>query len=71
MPGLADRNLVADLDLLMTVEKAVLVGVPAKTIIRGLRTDEEIRVFAESLSRRFARCAFPDDFVAAICSIQK
>lgn len=55
----------------MTVEKGVLARISPETIIRGLRTDEEIRAFADSLSRRFARFAFPDDFVEAVSSMRK
>jgi hypothetical protein len=71
VPALMDRRLVANLDLLMTVEKSVVADVSKRSIIRGVRSDAEARQFAESVSRRFLRFAFPDDFVAAVRPIQK
>lgn len=59
IPGLEGRLLVADLDLVNTVEKAVLVGFAP---VRGCRTDDEIRRFAEILARKRVRFAFPDSF---------
>ena len=59
------------LDSLVTVEKGVLAGVPKGSFIRGIRNDAEARAFAESLSRKFARFAFPDDFVFAVRPIQE
>ena len=52
---------VADLDRVMTVEKAV---VAAWTRVEGCRTDDEARQFSLVLARKRARTAFPDDFVA-------
>ncbi|WP_419933865.1 hypothetical protein [Candidatus Palauibacter sp.] len=60
IPGVADRRLVADLDRVMTVEKAV---VAAWERIEGCRTDDETRRFSLALARKRARAAFPDDFV--------
>lgn len=57
LPGLEDRSLVADLDLVNTVEKAVLLAVPP---VRGCRSDDEIRHFAANLGRKRTRFAFPD-----------
>jgi hypothetical protein len=71
VPAIFDQHLVADLDLIMTVEKSVLAGVPKDTVVRGVRSDAEARAFAEALSRRFVRFAFPDDFVAAVRPIQE
>lgn len=59
VPGVADRSLVADLDRVMTVEKAVVAGWKR---IAGCGTDEERRRFAGSLARKRGRFAFPDDF---------
>jgi hypothetical protein len=70
IPALSDRRLIADLDLLMTVEKNVLMALPQSDVIRGVRDDVEARAFAECLSRRFARFAFPDDFVEAVGPMQ-
>ena len=60
IPGVADRRLVADLDRVMTVEKAV---VAVWERIEGCRTDDETRRFSLALARKRARTAFPDDFV--------
>lgn len=51
----------------MTVEKAV---VASWTRTDGCRTDEQRRAFATALSRKRARFAFPDDFVAAARQLQ-
>jgi hypothetical protein len=71
VPALGESRLVANLDSLVTVEKGVLAGVPKSSFIRGIRNDTEARAFAESLSRKFARFAFPDDFVSAVGPIQE
>jgi hypothetical protein len=57
--GVADRFLVADLDRVMTVEKAV---VAAWERIPGCQSDADIRSLAEALARKRSRFAFPDDF---------
>ena len=67
VPTTADRHLVADLDRVMTVEKALVAG---WTRIPGWETDEELRDFAQSLARKRSRFAFPDDFVAAASRLQ-
>ncbi len=60
VPGVAHRNLVADLDRVMTAEKAVL----AKwTRTQGCLTDDDVRQLAMALGRKRKRAAFPDDFV--------
>jgi hypothetical protein len=60
IPGLGEQNIVADLDRIMTLEKALLVNADR---VEGCRTDDERRNFAEALRRKFGRPAFPDDFV--------
>ncbi|MQA89432.1 MAG: hypothetical protein GEU90_04245 [Gemmatimonas sp.] len=60
VPALIDRMLVADLDRVMTVEKAVLAEWAR---ISGSNSDEEARRLSLSLARKRARVAFPDDFV--------
>lgn len=60
VPGVADKRLVADLDRVMTVEKAV---VAKWDRIQGCTTDDERRRLALSLARKRVRVAFPDDFV--------
>lgn len=59
VPGLEHLSLVADLDMTMTVEKAV-VAKWART--EGCRTDEERKLFSWCLARKRSRFAFPDDF---------
>lgn len=59
IPALEGDRLVADLDRTMTVEKPVLVGWEK---VRGCRTDKESRDFAQALSRKRARFAFPNEF---------
>jgi hypothetical protein len=59
LPGLADRNLVVDLDRTMTVEKAVVAN---WTRIPGCTTDDERVDFAEALARKRQRFAFPNGF---------
>jgi predicted translin family RNA/ssDNA-binding protein len=66
--GVAEQNLVADLDRVMTVEKTV---VAKWDRIIGCQNDEEIRAFGKSLSRKCSRFAFPDDFNAFIRKLQK
>ncbi len=61
VPQLSGRRLVADLDRVMTVEKAI-VSTWERT--PGWTTDAEARAFALALSRKRARFAFPDDFSA-------
>ena len=63
VPAVAERNLVADLDRTMTIEKGVLVGLPR---LRGITTDAESRAFAAALARKRARFAFPNAFVDLI-----
>lgn len=59
VPATEGSNLVADLDRIMTVDKAV-----AATWDRtqGCRTGEEARAFQQALQRKYTRFAFPDDF---------
>lgn len=67
VPAVDTRSLVADLDRTLTVEKAV---VAAWERTPGWSTDAESRAFAEALSRKRARFAFPDDFVAITQRLQ-
>lgn len=59
VPGISDKNLVADLDRIITVEKAFLSSFEC---VAGCRTDSERRTFADALSRHRIRPAFPDEF---------
>jgi hypothetical protein len=67
VPGTAANRLVADLDRIMTVEKAL---VSDWTRVSGWKTDEELRNFTQALSRKSARFAFPDDFILAVRRLQ-
>jgi len=63
VPGLSDKCLVADLDRVMTVEKAAALTW-ART--RGCFSDADLRAFAQALSRKRSRFAFPNDFTALV-----
>ena len=68
VPAVAAENLVADLDRVMTVEKAVLVG---WTRVDGVQNENEARRFRFALTRNRARAAFPDDFVRLISDLTR
>lgn len=59
IPGAAKHNLVADLDRVMTLEKAVVAGWENKS---GCQNDQEIRALGQALARKRVRFAFPNDF---------
>jgi hypothetical protein len=59
VPGAFGSNLVANLDCVMTVEKAVFAGWNRE---RGCTNDEEIRALGLALARKRIRFAFPDEF---------
>jgi hypothetical protein len=66
--GVAQFNLVADLDRVMTVEKAV---VARWERISGCQSDADTRLLAEALARKRSRFAFPNDFNRFSHSLQK
>jgi len=68
VPALAEERLVADLDRVMTVEKAV---VARWERVQGCRDDDEVRAFARALARKRSRTAFPDDFVDLLKPLQQ
>lgn len=68
IPGVSQQQLVADLDRVMTVEKAV-VAMWERT--QGCRNDSEIRGLAQALARKRSRHAFPDDFGAFASELQR
>lgn len=68
LPLLAQRNLVADLDRVMTVEKPVVANWERTP---GWVTDAESRAFALALARKRARFAFPDDFNQLVSKLSK
>ena len=67
VPALKTRNLVGDLDRVMTVEKAVVVSWER---IAGCTTDREARSLAHALARKRIRFAFPDDFTSITGKLQ-
>ena len=67
VPKVSHKHLVADLDRVMTVEKALVAG---WNRIPGWESDAEVRDFALALARKRSRFAFPDDFVAASARLQ-
>jgi hypothetical protein len=66
--GVADKRLVVDMSRVMTVAKSV-----ARSWARtpGCSRDEERLRFSESVSRKYARFAFPDAFVDVIEPLRK
>lgn len=68
VPGLQTQGLVADLDRVMTAEKAV---VARWARVAGCTTDEQMRRFALALARKRERFAFPDDFSALARRFQR
>lgn len=67
IPGVAELNLVADLDRTMTVEKAVVAEWKRQ---QGCKADEEIRALGQALARKRVRFAFPNDFVKFVGKLQ-
>lgn len=63
IPGVSNQQLVADLDRVMTVEKAV---VAQWERIAGCLKDDDSRRLSVALARKRARIAFPDDFVSFV-----
>lgn len=66
--GVSELKLVADLDRVMTVEKAV---VAEWQQIPGCQNDQEIRAFGQALARKRTRFAFPDEFNKFVKKLQK
>ena len=60
LPGIEPQRLVADLDRVMTVEKAVVVDWER---VVGAPQDGDVRRLQQALTRNRSRVAFPDDFV--------
>jgi len=61
LPALMPERLVVDLDRVMTVEKSIVADWTRQP---GWTLDADARRFAQSLVRKRARFAFPDDFTA-------
>jgi len=63
IPAAAPLELAADLSRTMTVEKAVIAGLPRTP---GWTKDKEIVEIADAFARKWRRFAFPDDFNVAV-----
>jgi hypothetical protein len=68
IPALAEKYLVADLDRVMTLEKAVAMQWER---IPGCSTDAERRALGQALARKRIRFAFPDDFTQFSKKLQR
>lgn len=68
VPGVGAQGFVADLDRVMTVEKALLAGWNRTP---GCGSDEDVRRLSFALARKRARFAFPDDFVDCVSQLCK
>lgn len=66
--GVAGLGLVADLDRVMTVEKAVVAGWQRTA---GCETDADVRMLSLAVARKRLRFAFPDDFVEFVEGLRK
>ncbi len=66
--SMAGEGMVADLDRVMTVEKAVVANWSRTS---GWVTDSESRAFARAIARKRSRFAFPDDFVVAAARFRR
>jgi len=63
IPSMAERKIVADLDVVMTVEKPVLVALQR---IPGCLTPGQQRTFARALARKRDRPVFSDEFALVV-----
>ena len=68
VPSLAARNLVADLDLISTIDKRTLVE---RERSEGCSNDDERRQLAQSIARHRVRFAFPDEFNEALRQLRR
>ncbi len=66
--GVVEHRLVADLDRVMTVEKAVIVEWQRTP---GCQNDQDIRALRQALARKRVRFAFPDNFTKFANKLQK
>lgn len=68
LPGTEARRLVADLDRVMTVEKAVVADWER---VAGAPQDEDVRRLRQALARSRSRVAFPDDFAQFVSQLRR
>jgi hypothetical protein len=70
IPALETKYIAANPDFVMTVEKSVLAKLDKNLRIRGVTNEHELLMFAQRITRRFERFAFPSEFVAAMQPIR-
>jgi hypothetical protein len=68
LAGCSKHNLVVDLDRVVTIEKTVVAGWTKNT---GCLTDQDVRDFAQQLTRKWSRFAFPNEFEEAFLPVSK
>lgn len=68
IPAVKSKNLVTDLNRVMTVDKRTVAG---WTRTRGCANDDETRRFSNAVKRKFGRFAFPDDFNEFVGDLQE
>jgi hypothetical protein len=68
IPGVAEHKLIADLDRIMTVEKAVITN---WNRILGCLNDQQTRELGKALARKRTRFAFPDEFTHFVHQLQR
>lgn len=66
--GAATSNLVADLDRVMTLEKAIVAEWDRQI---GCVSDQDFRALGQALARKRVRFAFPDDFTEFVRPLQQ
>lgn len=68
LQGTEPQRLVADLDRVMTVEKAVVADWER---VAGAPQDEDVRRLRQALARNRSRVAFPDDFAQFVSQLRR
>lgn len=66
LPALESKSIVANLDQILTVEKAVLLAVSPEQRKSAFRNDVEAQILSDGIARKFGRFAFPDEFTSAV-----
>jgi hypothetical protein len=66
LPELEPELIVANLDQVLTVEKAILLAIKPKQRKCAVRNDVEAQILSEGIARKFSRFAFPDEFTEAL-----
>jgi hypothetical protein len=68
IPGVSEHKLIADLDRVMTVEKAVMTN---WNKVRGCLNDQQTRELGKALARKRTRFAFPNEFTHFVHQLHK